>query len=200
MVIRIRDHDNTDELLRILEEMKHRQVQVGLFGSDDSHMVMIGTVHEFGANIKAKGKFLTIPTRAAGGRSARDFGPELFRPKGKNILAVAKSNGELEVMFILKESVTIPERSFLRSAFDEHNREWTRFANEMIPRVLAGALSVDALFDRLGQRMVADVQAKIRSISSPPNAPITRENKGSSNPLIDSGRMRQSITYKVVRI
>ncbi len=200
MAIRIRDTNNTDKLLEILNELKHRQVQVGLFGSDDSHMVMIGTVHEFGAHIKAKGEFLTIPTAAAGGRSARDFGPELFRPKGKNILAVAKSNGELEVMFILKESVNIPERSFMRSTFDEKNREWTRFANTMIPRVLAGELSIDVLFDRLGQRMVSDVQAKIRDISSPPNAPITRENKGSSNPLIDSGRMRQSITYKVVRI
>ena len=200
MAIRIRDNDNTNKLLRILEELKHRQVQVGLFGSDDSHMVMIGTVHEFGAHIKAKGQFLTIPTRAAAGRSARDFGPELFRPKGKNILVVAKSNGELEVMFILKESVNIPERSFMRSTFDEKNREWTRFANEMVPRVLAGELSIDVLFERLGQRMVADVQAKIRDISSPANAPITKENKGSSNPLIDTGGMRQKITYKVVRI
>lgn len=200
MAIRIRDNDNTNKLLRILEELKHRQVQVGLFGSDDSHMVMIGTVHEFGAHIKAKGQFLTIPTRAAAGRSARDFGPELFRPKGKNILAVAKSNGELEVMFILKESVNIPERSFMRSTFDEKNREWTRFANEMVPRVLTGELSIDVLFERLGQRMVADVQAKIRDISSPANASITKENKGSSNPLIDTGGMRQKITYKVVRI
>lgn len=200
MAIRIRDNDNTNKLLRILEELKHRQVQVGLFGSDDSHMVMIGTVHEFGAHIKAKGQFLTIPTKAAAGRSARDFGPELFRPKGKNILAVAKSNGELEVMFILKESVNIPERSFMRSTFDEKNREWTRFANEMVPRVLTGELSIDVLFERLGQRMVADVQAKIRDISSPANASITKENKGSSNPLIDTGGMRQKITYKVVRI
>lgn len=200
MAIRIRDNNRSSEVLRLLDEMERRQVQVGLFGADDSFLVMIGTVHEFGANIQAKGKYLTIPTAAANGRSPRDFGPELFKPKGKNILAVRGPNGALVTMFVLKESVTIPERSFLRSTFDEKNKEWQNFATGMIRQVLNGSMSVDTMFDRLGQRMVADVQQKIRDITTPPNAAITRENKGSSNPLIDTGRMRQGITYKVVTV
>lgn len=199
MSVRITDNDNTETVLANLRELEKFRLEVGLFGSDDSFLVMIGSVNEFGANIQAKGQFLTIPTRAAAGRSPGDFGKELFRPKGKDILAVNKG-GELEVMFILKKSVVIPERSFLRSTFDEKNREWQDFARSMVSDVLYGRMSVDEFYNRWGAVVVGDVQQKITSIRNPANAPLTIANKGSSNPLIDTGEMRQGITYKVVRV
>ena len=53
--------------------------------------------------------------------------------------------------------------------------------------------------NHLGLRIQRDVQRTIRNLSDPPNSPITIHNKKSSNPLIDTGRLRQSVTYKVVK-
>ncbi len=181
-----------------LKKANKHSVEIGVFGSDDSFLAMLANVHEYGATIRPNGQWLTIPTKAAGNRSARDFGRELFRPRGKDVLAVSRGNGQIEVMFILKKSVTIPERSFIRSTFDEKNAEWSRFFDDQLQLLIEGRLTADQVFDRLGQKMVADVQAKIRKISSPPNAAITRENKGSSNPLVDKGKLAQAISYKVV--
>jgi hypothetical protein len=173
--------------------------EIGVFSDGDSFLSMLAQVHEYGATIEAKGQYLTIPTPAAGGRSARDFGPELFKPKGKDVLAVARGGGQIEVMFILKKSVEIPERSFIRETFDKKNREWSAFLDRQMDGIIEGRLTADQALERLGQRMVADVQETLTKLRTPANAPITIANKGSSNPLIDTGRLRQSITYKVVR-
>ena len=49
----------------------------------------------------------------------------------------------------------------------------------------------------LGEKVVADVQRKIVALKDPPNAPSTIAKKGSANPLIDTGRLRQSIDFEV---
>ncbi|WP_240415023.1 hypothetical protein [Paenibacillus periandrae] len=182
-----------------MKELDKYGVEVGVFGAD-SFIQMIANVHEYGLTIKPKGQFLTIPTAAAGDRGARDFGKELFRPKGKKILAVAKPDGTLEVMFYLVESVTIPERSFIRSTFDEKKREWDRYFEKLMEELLLKYKATPKqLYDRLGARMVADVQAKITALHNPPNAHATKKRKGSTNPLVDTGKLRQAITYRVVR-
>ena len=49
----------------------------------------------------------------------------------------------------------------------------------------------------VGAQAVSNVQDTIRDLDDPPNAPSTIAAKGADNPLIDTGRMRQSITYVV---
>lgn len=92
----------------------------------------------------------------------------------------------------------IPERSFLRSTFDEKSDEWFNFAKKRMPAVLIGQMSARQLMELLGAKMVSDIQKTIKDISDPPNAPSTIAQKGSSNPLIDTGGMRMRVTYKVV--
>lgn len=96
-------------------------------------------------------------------------------------------------------SISIPERSFLRTTFDEKNEEWISFFKSQLKHVLALRMDVQTLFNRLGARMVGDVQEKITDLDAPPNAPSTIAKKGSSNPLIDTGGLRMRITYRVVR-
>lgn len=98
-----------------------------------------------------------------------------------------------------KGSFSIPERSFLRTTFDEKNEEWVSFFKNQLKHVLALQMDVQTLFNRLGARMVGDVQEKITDLDAPPNAPSTIAKKGSSNPLIDTGGLRMRITYRVVR-
>jgi hypothetical protein len=93
----------------------------------------------------------------------------------------------------------IPERSFLRSTVD---REQTAYVGELTQAIDAyidqgrDAAIVD--LKRLGVRAVGDVQTTIRELREPINKESTVARKGSSNPLIDTGRMRQSIDYVVV--
>lgn len=92
---------------------------------------------------------------------------------------------------------TIPERSFLRTTVDENAAKYVKVIGKGIKRVLAGQARLHDEFDRLGLRVVRDVKRKIRAIKDPPNAPATVARKGVNNPLIDTGRMRQSIDYVV---
>lgn len=98
-----------------------------------------------------------------------------------------------------KGSISIPERSFLRTAFDDKNEQWASFFKSQLKHVLALQMDVQTLFNRLGARMVGDIQEKITDLDAPPNAPSTIAKKGSSNPLIDTGGLRMRITYRVVR-
>lgn len=191
------DNNNIDRLMKALEELSSYSVEVGIFASDNSFYAMIANVHEFGMTIEPKvAKSLTIPTAAAEGRSAADI-PGLFRPKGTNILAI-EENGQLITMFILVKSVTIPERSFMRSTFDEKNDVWVRFMKSMINQVIDFKIDAYTLFDRLGSRMAADIQETITTLRSSANSRITEQNKGSSNPLMDTGGLRSRVTWKVV--
>lgn len=182
-----------------LDQLDSFSLQIGIFGEDDSFIQMIAGVHEFGVTIRPHGKYLTIPTKEAGDRKARDISG-LFKPKGKNILAVADKKGNLTVMFHLKEEVNIPERSFLRSTFDENNEKWGNLFENWIDNLIQGELSADQVYQRLGAVIQGDIQLKIRDLDTPPNAPATIARKKSSNPLIDTGSMRQKVTWKVVKV
>lgn len=193
------ENENLLALQRELDELDQYAIEIGVFGTDDSFYAMLASVHEFGMQIKAKNKYLAIPTKEAGTKRPADFGNELFKPKGKNVLAVATPNGGIKVMFILKESVNIPERSFIRSTFDEKNDEWMDFLQDQIERVCNLEINARDVFERLGSRIAADIQKKMVDIRTPKNAALTIANKGSSNPLIDTGELKRHVTWKVVR-
>lgn len=90
-----------------------------------------------------------------------------------------------------------PERSFLRSTIDEKREVYFRIlANEM-NKIFAGTRTAAESLGLLGQKATSDIQKKITDLKDPPNAPSTVRAKGSSNPLIDTGRMRASIRYQV---
>ncbi len=152
MGVRIRGSNNIPIIIQSLSELGKYDVEVGIFGSDDSFYAMIAGVHEFGITIRKE-----------------------------------------------KGSIVIPERSFLRSTFDDKNKEWFKFMKKQLEHVLQGRMDARTLCERLGAKMVGDIQEKLTDLNSPPNAPSTIAQKGSSNPLIDSGGLRQRITYKVVR-
>ncbi|WP_406945757.1 hypothetical protein ACJA3J_05775 [Halobacillus sp. SY10] len=190
------NQDNIPEFQKIIEDLGRYRIEVGIFAEDDSFYAMIANVHEYGMTIKAKKKFLTIPLPPSEGRSASEI-EGLFRPPGTQILATSE-NGELTPMFVLKEQVKIPERSFIRASFDEKEGDWTSLMERLLNKVFAFEITVEQMYEQLGARVVADIQAKIRSISSPANSSLTKKNKGSSNPLIDDGGLIQRITWKVV--
>lgn len=92
----------------------------------------------------------------------------------------------------------IPERSFLRSTVDENAGAYMLDLAEAIVSVAEGKGSnLTTVLKKTGQRVSDDVKKKIVALDTPANAESTISQKGSDNPLIDTGRLLQSITYKV---
>jgi len=91
----------------------------------------------------------------------------------------------------------VPERSFLRSTVDRNEERYADLMADAVGKVLDGAQGVDQAFGKVGAIAVRDVVNTIRDFTDPPNAPSTIKLKGSSSPLQDTGRMRQSIDHEV---
>ena len=96
-------------------------------------------------------------------------------------------------------TITIPERSFLRSGFDENHKQVLKDNDAVINAMIGGKMTVNAGAGMIGQQLAKAIQNYARALSSPANHPFTVEQKGSSNPLIDSGDMIGAITFEVVR-
>jgi len=89
----------------------------------------------------------------------------------------------------------VPERSFLRSTAKEKRSEWSELVTKGVKSVLKGKITVKDAMNKVGLRAESDVKKKIVAISDPPNSPQVIADKGSSNPLIDTGHLVNSITH-----
>ncbi len=108
-------------------------------------------------------------------------------PDGKKVIDVAIKN---------EFGIGVPERSFLRTGGPEFIEDSKPLIEAALQRVNAGAKFKDEA-DKIGMKAVAAIQQKIVDIDTPPNSAATIAAKGSSNPLIDTGLMRQSVTFEV---
>jgi len=94
-------------------------------------------------------------------------------------------------------TATIPERSFMRSTFDETVGALNELKRRLVGGVQDGRLTADRAASFLGEFHQRDIQRKIGSNVPPANAPSTIRMKGSSSTLIDTGAMRQAVRYVV---
>ena len=90
---------------------------------------------------------------------------------------------------------TIPERPFFRQAI-------ARMEDGVVGIIKSGIdprkLIVDKnLADELGAFAQGEIQQSIVNLGTPPNEDATIKSKGSSNPLVDTGFMRDSVTCVV---
>lgn len=91
----------------------------------------------------------------------------------------------------------IPERSFLRSTYDEKIAKWQRQIQATIRKILRMESDGSNALTQLGEVAVKDVQRKISSNIAPPNAPSTIAKKGAGKTtLYDTGKLTRAITYE----
>lgn len=95
-------------------------------------------------------------------------------------------------------TTVIPERSWLRSNHDKNVAKYNRQLDEQYSKVLAGRANVISALTAFAEKVASDVRRNITELRSPPNAPSTVERKGSSNPLIDTGSMRNAVSGRVI--
>ena len=78
MNVTIKDDNNIPKMLKNLKKLKGSTIKVGV---PDGDLADIAAVHEFGATITAKKKYLAIPLqRKYTGRSPREFNDLFFVP------------------------------------------------------------------------------------------------------------------------
>lgn len=91
----------------------------------------------------------------------------------------------------------IPERPFLQQSFDTNVVEIDRFKASEVGSIYEGKSDTKKALDRLGVFFVGKVKETFTKGEFAPNSPETIRRKGSSTPLIDTGRLRNSINHEV---
>jgi hypothetical protein len=91
----------------------------------------------------------------------------------------------------------IPERPFLRQGVKAGADKFERLNRVNLRLIVQGKKSVEESLEQLGVVAVGEVKRNFIKGEFKENAPATIERKGSSRPLINSGSLRQSITYVV---
>ena len=95
-------------------------------------------------------------------------------------------------------TVNMPSRPFLRKSVDENENKISNFLQSQKSDLISG-VSAEQILKEIGIFQKDLIQEKITEGSYAPNAESTIRKKGSSKPLIDTGRMRQSVNYVITK-
>lgn len=171
----VKDTNRIPALTKDLNKTRRRKVKVGIL-EDMPFLVKIGVKNEFGSRVKVN--------------------DAMFR----RLCALARENGyPTSDLPKVGETLIIPERSFMRSAFEEQAPAIARMAAEKLADVAAGRKedSYEALYEagRVLQRAILD---KIIAGGFEPNHPLTVAIKGHSRPLV--GRTGVLETTQGIRV
>jgi len=97
------------------------------------------------------------------------------------------------------QAAGIPERSFIRSAFEGSTSEHAQriMMGKTIKGVIEDRMTPDQALEMLGLWGVSRIKKGIKAGIDPANADSTVAKKGSSKPLVDTGRLLNAINHKV---
>lgn len=83
----------------------------------------------------------------------------------------------------------IPSRPFLRQTLAENQEKYTA----LFVKLFESGVSIDRIYEQIALIAQGDVQQNIVNGKWTANAPSTIKRKKSSKPLIDTGKLRQSV-------
>lgn len=196
--------DNQEDmtlLINGLKQAENKKVQIGIFAETDGEVLKYAIVHEYGGTIKPKKKFIAIPLKKElKGKNPRDFDLKFIRTTdGKYFLAMQKGK-QLEPYYLLVREVKIPERSFIRSTFDNSTNidNIIKNAEPVLQMFLDGKKSIDEYLKALGIEMEGTIKQRIMGAEFQANSALTVNLKGENTPLKDSGNMLRAIVSKVI--
>lgn len=127
---------------------------------------------------------------------------ELFEAKGEFTVGVHGSEGSesyadgptiADIAEAAEFGLGQPMRSWLRGWFDESKSEIESVLQSQFEQAVKKGESFDWAAERVALWCQASIQRRIRNGISPPNAPETIAEKGSSTPLIDTGVFRSAV-------
>lgn len=96
-----------------------------------------------------------------------------------------------------KKQIVIPPRPFMKQSADKNGKKWQALADNLVGKVFFRQISAPAALAKLGSVMQGDIQNTITSGRFKKLNAFTVKRKKSSRPLVDSGQLRQSVSFKV---
>jgi len=93
----------------------------------------------------------------------------------------------------------IPARPFMSTTADLHKEDIIKFTGFLVGQMIDGKIDDTTVLKNLGEKYQSYIQQTIRDAKNwaVPNAESTIKAKGSSSPLIDTGRMVGAVRYEV---
>ena len=91
----------------------------------------------------------------------------------------------------------IRQRSFIRSTCDAKQKQHLKLMEKLQAKYLSGKMSLKTALEVLGSVVEKNIVQRINRGLKPRLKPGTVKRKKSSKPLIDTGRLKGSITHDV---
>lgn len=106
---------------------------------------------------------------------------------------------DIEFLFILFESVDIPERSFIRAGYDNNKDELGKACEEALEGIVLERWDAETAANHIGTKAVGCIQMYMNTPGNfKKKGTITQETSNwPENPLIETGRLRNSISYRI---
>lgn len=168
----IRDDNKIPDLIKQLEHLESKRIEAGVFAGkkhpdSDIDLADLAKIHEYGVTIEVTPK----------------------------MRAYLHSIG----LHLRKDTthIRIPERSFIRAGWDNNKDDVEKRIERFLPQVMELDINLDTFLEAVGKEVEGRLKEFMKNLHYPPNSSFTIRRKGSSNPLIDTGALLDSITYKV---
>lgn len=91
----------------------------------------------------------------------------------------------------------IPERPWIAMTLRERRQYYKDRMRRSAKRIFIDMLTLTTALERLGVVVRRDMRRTLIALQDPPNSPVTIEKKGSANPLVETGKMRDSHEYEI---
>lgn len=108
-----------------------------------------------------------------------------------------RPNEDYEWMYMLVDSVTIPERSFIRASFDTGKATLENICKEAVDGIILKKWTAQEAADYIGKWAVEMTHDYFNTKLSPPKSATTQLTSTQYQPLFDTGRLYNSISYSV---
>ena len=157
----IKDVNRIPGLRKEFRKANRRRTEVGIF-EDARSLVKIGVLNEFGVRARVDA---TLAKRLRALASENNYPTDNLPREGEELI--------------------IPERSFMRTTFDEYASKVAREGGELLAQVAAGEAgeSYEAL-RAAGEALQRAIIDRVAGGNFAPNDPLTIAIKGHSRPLI----------------
>lgn len=195
---------------RELERLRGCKIHVGILGDAGSDILTIAGVHEYGATIhpkKAKNLAIPLTKEAKNAGSPRNIAGLQFIPiepgYGYLVREKPKAKGKeynpdnYEWLYMLVKSVEIPERSFIRGSYDAGKDTLDRLCREAVEGIIEKKWTAEKAADHVGKWALEMTREYFNTKLSPPKSSTTQLTSTQYQPLFDTGRLYNSITYSV---
>lgn len=93
--------------------------------------------------------------------------------------------------------IVSPERPFIRQAVDQNRDKIIDFIDSQLEDVLSFEIDTPTALKRIGQFVKNLIQQQFTKGDFAPLSDFTVNRKGSTKPLLNTGRLRQSVAYRV---